>query len=230
MATVLKRQQSLTSAFTTRAAGGVLCLALGFIIILVLTRFALLGGICILAGSVLLRSGYKFHLGAVGERRVAQVLDRFPDDWFVVHDLIVNGAQIDHLIICPKGVYTLETKNLRGTIYGNAEKQNWSKVINQHKTEIYNPVKQAVGHAVALRSFLREQGFPRVWVNSIVVFTHPQVQLKVDSRTHSHTKPPTVPVLYLTELRDYLQRQEQLVLAPEDCRDIATCLAQLVPA
>jgi len=222
MATVLKRQQSLTSAFTTRAAGGVLCLALGFIIILVLTRFALLGGICILAGSVLLRSGYKFHLGAVGERRVAQVLDRFPDDWFVVHDLIVNGAQIDHLIICPKGVYTLETKNLRGTIYGNAEKPRWSQVINiQHKTEFYNPVKQADGHSVALRSFLREQGFPRVWVNSIVVFTHPQVQLKVHSAA--------VPVLYLTELRDYLRRQEQEVLSPQDSAAIVACVSTIIP-
>jgi hypothetical protein len=60
------------------------------------------------------------------------------------------------------------------------------------------------------------------------------VQLKVDSpthsRTHSRTQPTTVPVLYLTELRDYLHRQEQQVLAPEDCRDIAACLAQFVPA
>jgi hypothetical protein len=222
MATVLKRQQSLNAAFTNRAAGGVLCLAIGFIIILVVARFALLAGLCILAGSVLLRSSYKFHLGAVGERRVAQVLDRFPDGWFVFHDLVVGRAQIDHLLVCPKGVYTLETKNLRGTIYGNAEKPRWSQVLNRHTRNFYNPVKQAVGHSVAVRSFLREQGFLKAWVDTIVVFTHPQVRLKVASAT--------VPVLHLRELRDYLQRQEQLVLAPEDCRDIATCLAQLVPA
>jgi hypothetical protein len=222
MATILKRQQSLTSAFTTRAAGGALCLAIGMLIILVVARFALLGGICILAGSVLLRSGYKFHLGAVGERRVAQVLDRFPDEWFVLHDLVVGRAQIDHLLVCPKGVYTLETKNYRGTIYGNAEKPRWTQVINhQHKREFYNPVKQAIGHSVALRTYLREQGFPRVWVNTIVVFTHPQVRLKVAS--------DTVPVLHLTELRDYLRRQEE-VLGHEDCRAIATRLAQLIPA
>jgi hypothetical protein len=222
MATVLKRQQSLTSAFTTRAAGGVLCLAIGMLIILVVTRFALLGGLFILAGTVLIRSGYKFHLGAVGERRVAQVLDRFPDDWFVVHDLVVNGAQIDHILISPKGVYTLETKHYRGTIYGNADKPKWSQVLNQHTTNFYNPVKQASGHSAALRAFLRENGFMKVWVNTIVVFSHPQVQLKVASAT--------VPVLYLTELRDYLHRQEQLVLASEACRDIAACLAQLIPA
>jgi len=221
MATVLKRQQSLTTAFTTRAAGGVLCLALGMLIILVVARFALLGGICILAGSVLLRSGYKFHLGAVGERRVAQVLDRFPDGWFVFHDLVVGRAQIDHIIVSPAGVYTLETKHYRGTIYGNADKPTWSQVLNHHKTEFYNPVKQAVGHSVVLRSFLREQGFPRVWVKTIVVFTHPQVRLKVASAT--------VPVLHLTELRDYLHKQEE-VLGHEDCRAIATRLAQLIPA
>jgi hypothetical protein len=222
MATVLKRQQSLTSAFTRRAAGGLLIVTVGMLIILAVTRFALLGGLCILAGSVLLRSGYKFHLGAVGEGRVAKVLNRFPDDWFVVHDLVVNGAQIDHILVCPRGVYTLETKHYSGTIYGNVEKQNWSQVLKQRKRSFYNPVKQAVGHSVALRAFLREQGLPRIWVSSIVVFTHPQVQLKVNSAT--------VPVLYLAELRDYLHRQEQQVLASEACRDIAACLAQLIPA
>jgi hypothetical protein len=221
MATVLNRQQSLTSAFTTRAAGGVLCLAIGMLIILVVTRFALLGGLCIIAGSALLRSGYKFHLGAVGERRVAQILNHFPDDWYIFHDLVVGRAQIDHILICPRGVYTLETKNYRGTIYGNADKQNWSQVINQRKRSFYNPVKQAVGHSVALRSFLRENGFPRVWVNTIVVFTHPQVQLKVASAT--------VPVLYLAELRDYLQRQEQ-VMSPHYSAEIATCVSTVIPA
>jgi hypothetical protein len=68
----------------------------------------------------------------------------------------------------------------------------------------------------------REQGYPRVWVNSIVVFTRPEVRLKVASTT--------VPVLYLTELRDYLHRQEQQVLASEACRDIAACLSELIPA
>jgi hypothetical protein len=219
MATVLKRQQSLTTAFTARAAGGVLCLAIGMLIILVLTRFALIGCFFILAGTVLIRSGYRFHLGAVGERRVAQVLDRFPDDWFVVHDLVVGRAQIDHIIISPKGVYTIETKNYKGTIYGNAEKPKWSQVINQHRKSFYNPVKQAVGHSVALRSFLRDVcGFSKVWVNSIVVFTHPQVQLKVASAT--------VPVLYLAELRDFLNQQKQ-VMSPQYSAEIATCVSTL---
>jgi hypothetical protein len=221
MATVLKRQRSLTSAFTTRAAGGVLCLAIGMLIILVLTRFALLGGLCILAGTVLIRSGYKFHLGAVGERRVAHVLDRFPDDWFVVHDLVVGRAQIDHIIVCPRGVYTLETKHYRGTIYGTAEKPRWSQVLKQRKRSFHNPVKQAVGHSVALRIYLRENGFSKVWVNSIVVFTHPEVQLKVASAT--------VPVLYLAELRDYLHRQEQ-VMSPHYSAEIATCVSTVIPA
>lgn len=221
MATVLKRQRSLTRAFTTRAAGGVLLVTVGMLSILVLTRFALLAGLCIIAGAALIRSGYQFHRGAVGEGQVAKILSRFPDDWFVVHDLVVNGAQIDHLLVCPRGVYTLETKNLRGTIYGNAEKPRWSQVIKQRKRSFYSPVKQARGHSAALRSFLVANGFKSVEVNSIVVFTHPEVQLKVVSAT--------VPVLYLTELRDYLHKQEE-VLEHEACRAIAACLSELIPA
>jgi hypothetical protein len=48
MATVLKRQQSLTTAFTTRAGIGLLCIASGVLIILVVTRFALLDGLFII--------------------------------------------------------------------------------------------------------------------------------------------------------------------------------------
>lgn len=220
MATVMKHQQSLTRAFVKRAAGGLLTVIVGMLIILGLTRFALLGGLCIIAGAAVIRSGYRFHRGAVGEGRVAKILDRFPDEWFVVHDLVVNGAQIDHILICPRGVYTLETKHYRGTIYGNPEKQTWSQVLNQRTRSFYNPAKQASGHSAALRSFLEANGFKSVWVNSIVVFTHPQVRLKVNSGT--------VPVLYLTELRDYVRRQEQEVLSSQDSAAIAACVSTII--
>jgi hypothetical protein len=220
MATVLKQQQSLSSAFKKRAGSGVLCIVLGVLIIMVAPRFVLVGGFLIVAGAVLIRNGYKFHRGAVGEGRVAAVLARFPNDWFVFHDMVVGRAQIDHIVVSPAGVYTIETKNYTGTIHGNAEKQHWSQIINhQHKTNFYNPVKQGNGHSVALSTLLREQGFPHQWVNTIVVFSDPSVKLKVSSAT--------VPVLYLSELRDYLKRQKP-VLSSYEAAAIASCIASLV--
>jgi len=218
---VLKQQQSLNTAFKKRAGLGLLALCIGAIIIIVFTRAALVGCFCIVAGTIIIKDGYKFHLGAVGERRVAQVLNRFPDDWFIINDLVVGRAQIDHIIVSPAGVYTIETKNFRGTIYGNAEKQKWSQVINHHKTTFYNPVKQGNGHSVALSKFLEENGFKKVWVDTIVVFSEPHAQLNVFS--------PKVPVLYLSELRAYFKHQKP-IMNPELCSKIATCVSQLTPA
>ncbi|MGC9445368.1 MAG: nuclease-related domain-containing protein [Candidatus Methanospirareceae archaeon] len=221
MATVLKQQHSLDSAFQKRAAGGVLCIAIGVLIIFIVTRFAFVsGGFLIVAGAVLIKNGYTYHRGAVGEGRVAAVLARLPDGWFIVHDMVVGRAQIDHIVVSPAGVYTIETKHYTGTIHGNAEQQHWSQVINkQHKTNFYNPIKQGNGHSVALSTFLAENGFPHFWVNTIVVFSDPHVKLKVSSST--------VPVLYLAELRDYLKRQKP-VMSLQSAAAIAECISSLV--
>jgi len=90
MATVLKHQHSLSSAFHKRAGGGLLCIALGSLILVVATRFVLVGGFLIVVGTVLIKDGYKFHRGAVGESRVAAVLARLPDGWFIFHNMVVG--------------------------------------------------------------------------------------------------------------------------------------------
>ena len=54
--------------------------------------------------------------GASGERVVGWLLDRLPDGWHVFHDIPVGtrGANIDHVVVGPAGVFTINTKNLRG--------------------------------------------------------------------------------------------------------------------
>ncbi|MBN1762167.1 MAG: NERD domain-containing protein [Methanomicrobia archaeon] len=221
MATVLKQQESLNAAFYKRAGVGFACAGIGVIIIIFFTRAVVVGGFLLIAGTVLIRGGHKFHLGAVGENRVANVLARFPDEWFIFNDMVVGRSQIDHLVVAPVGVFTIETKNYRGTIYGNAAKQKWSQVINHHETTFYNPVKQGIGHSVALSKFLAECGLKNVWVDTIVVFAEPRVNLKVFS--------PKVPVIYLSELRELLNKQKQ-VMDSGYCTKIATCVSTLIPA
>jgi hypothetical protein len=178
MARIMKQQESLKSAFKKRAGAGLGSAVIGVIIIAFFNQVALVGIILIITGIIFIRSGYKFHVGASGESLVTKVLSSFPDNWYVFNDMIVGRSQIDHIVVCPKGVYTIETKNYRGTIYGNAEKQEWYQVIESYTTPFYNPVKQGVGHSVALSKYLEESGFNKVWVSTIVVFTKPNVELK----------------------------------------------------
>lgn len=54
-------------------------------------------------------------VGADGEELVAEQLGRLPAGWTVLHDVPVgiHGANIDHVVIGPGGVFTLNTKHHR---------------------------------------------------------------------------------------------------------------------
>jgi len=54
-----------------------------------------------------------WYTGAIGERAVAARLTGLPAGWTVLHSLPVgrNGADIDHLIVGPGGVFTVNTKH-----------------------------------------------------------------------------------------------------------------------
>ena len=70
--------------------------------------------------------------GAEGEEEVGRRLAKLPTDrWAVVHDLTIGtrGANLDHLVVGPPGVFTLNTKHLTGkvTLYRRALLQNGHK-------------------------------------------------------------------------------------------------------
>jgi hypothetical protein len=61
--------------------------------------------------------------GANGERITALWLGRLPDGWHVFHDVPVGerGANIDHVVVGPAGVFTVNTKNLTGKLWVGAK-------------------------------------------------------------------------------------------------------------
>ena len=57
--------------------------------------------------------------GAEGERIAAHALSQLPTGWWVLHDLQVGsrGANIDHVVIGPSGVFTINTKHLSRSVW-----------------------------------------------------------------------------------------------------------------
>lgn len=57
-----------------------------------------------------------WYLGAQGEIVVGAILDAMPEGWTVFHALPIGtkGADIDHLVIGPGGVFTINTKHHNG--------------------------------------------------------------------------------------------------------------------
>src|SRR4051812_49034648 len=62
------------------------------------------------------KSARSWRAGADGEEEVARSLDKLPDGWCILHAVPVGetGSDIDHVIIGPGGVFTLNTKNHSG--------------------------------------------------------------------------------------------------------------------
>ncbi|TFD10923.1 NERD domain-containing protein [Cryobacterium sp. TMT1-2-2] len=75
------------------------------------TRFARFWGISPLAAD-----SVAWYRGALGEIELGKILSRLPPDWRVFHALPIGtaGADIDHLVIGPGGIFTINTKHHRG--------------------------------------------------------------------------------------------------------------------
>ena len=227
MTKTLKKQTSLNKSYKEGSKEGLILTTIG-ILFLVLSLLCLLksesipfivllllGVISVKRGLRVIKRADKFRLGAIGEGLVSQILSDTGKDFYVFNDVTVLGSQIDHIVVCPKGVYTIETKHRQGTIYGNAENKKWVQVVGRKRMKFYNPVKQGMRHSLALHRFLKETCKREHWVNTIVVFTHPDVQLKIHS--------PKVPVIQINELRDFFSKQ-RTSLTPAQCIEIADCL------
>jgi len=71
--------------------------------------------------------------GAHGEKFVGWLLGRLPDGWYLFNDVPVGerGANIDHLVVGPGGVFTINAKNLTGKVWVGPR----ALLANGHKTD-----------------------------------------------------------------------------------------------
>jgi Nuclease-related domain len=59
--------------------------------------------------------------GAAGEELVGEVLDGLRErGWFALHDVQIGRGNIDHVLIGPAGIFTIETKSHRGRLRAGA--------------------------------------------------------------------------------------------------------------
>jgi hypothetical protein len=54
--------------------------------------------------------------GATGEEQVGSLLDGLTGDWRVIHDASLGRGNVDHILIGPAGVFTVETKSHPGPV------------------------------------------------------------------------------------------------------------------
>lgn len=112
--------------------------------------------------------------GWLGEMWVNRGLRQLaPLRYQVFHDLYLprpdgkGTTQIDHVVISPHGIFVIETKNMRGWIFGNENERQWTQSIYRKKSRFQNPLHQNELHVKALELTL---GLPRSSFHNIVFF------------------------------------------------------------
>lgn len=66
--------------------------------------------------SVGLRKIESFYKGARGEEKVSNILAELPDAYHVFNDFAAGGTHVDHVVVGPGGVFSIETKFWRGKV------------------------------------------------------------------------------------------------------------------
>lgn len=76
-----------------------------------------------------------------------------------VDNVIVNTpngtTQIDHVLVSVYGIFVIETKNIKGWIFGAADNDKWTQSIFGKKSQFQNPVKQNYRHTKSLSEYLK---------------------------------------------------------------------------
>jgi len=102
-------------------------------------------------------AGFK---GQVGEKKAAvrMSLSLNSKSYRRYHDIIIpssNGTtQIDHLLISPFGLFIVETKNIKGWIFGSEDQVKWTKSLYGRNYSFQNPVRQTFRQKKILAKFL----------------------------------------------------------------------------
>ena len=79
-----------------------------------------------------------------------------------------NGStQIDHIIVSKYGVFVVETKNMKGWIFGKPKEKMWTQKIYKHNKKFQNPLRQNYKHIKVFKSLLE---LSEEQLHSLIVF------------------------------------------------------------
>lgn len=161
--------------------------------------------------------------GAMGERRVANQLEKLPkQSYTILNDIMLATkkgiSQIDHIVISPYAVFVIETKNYSGWIFGSEDSEYWVQSFRKKKVRFRNPIKQNWGHVYALQEALPE--YKQVPFHSVIVFTGSGLLKNVNTTTD---------VIYGNHLYDTIIGYEEDIenITVEDMELIANRLKEI---
>lgn len=187
-----------------------------------------IGALCCVAWAIwrVTRTAKKvkqLKLGRDGERAVAQYLEWFrTSGFFVFHDVPIEGANIDHVLVGQRGVFTIETKTHSKPERGECRiRLEGERVFANGRELDRSPVIQAKAQARWVHNFLKDAQF--------TVFVHPVVVFPGWFVEPFDNKSVGVWVLEPKALDGYLAREPERI-SREDAKAMASALASYIRA
>lgn len=162
--------------------------------------------------------------GVLGEAliKLAAKLRLPKDTYHAIHNVTLRTpdgtTQIDHIFVSCFGIFVVETKHMRGWIFGRENQAQWTQKIFSDTFKFQNPLRQNYKHMKALESLL---DVPPGALHSVVVFTG-ECTLKSPMPANvtrgsayvSYIKSFRKPVLSESEVRIVVARIQSGRLAP----------------
>lgn len=196
MARIKRKSKKLTNSYIDclkKALCGLAAGVFGLILAVALLKHsAVISVIFLLAalgGGIYFNSFYKkariYKAGLDGEKATAKILAKLPDNYKCFQNLVVNfngrKNELDMVAVGPTGVFIIETKNLGGTVIGNADDERWTQKKTgkngmPYSKTVFNPIKQVETHVYRLANSLRSRGV-NVFVQPIIYFANPDTTL-----------------------------------------------------
>ena len=152
--------------------------------------------------------------GELGEQLVARALEALHGaTWRVLHDLVIGsrGANVDHLVIGPSGVFTINTKNVSGPVWV-AER---ALLVAGTKHSEFLP--KAVNEAANVSTMLSRAVGAHVDVTPAIVFVDCELTVKA--------MPTDVAVLGIEQLARWL-KSRPTVFTSEQVNALGSAAAQ----
>ena len=97
--------------------------------------------------------------GRFGEFLVNRLLLKLPtESYTLIKDVTLptegGTTQIDHVVVSKFGIFVVETKNMKGWIFGTENQKQWTQKIYRSSYEFQNPLRQNYKHIKTLETLL----------------------------------------------------------------------------
>lgn len=120
-------------------------------------------------------------------------------------------TQIDHILVSKFGIFVIETKNIKGWIYGSEKQKTWTQKIYKHTTKFQNPLHQNYKHVKTIESVL-EIDHSKIF--SVIVF--------VGDSTFKTDMPENV--TYAGGFVGYIKSKTEKIISQEEVEKIVSMI------